>query len=52
MRAKFKGHGKPYGKEEFDKIFGDYDVSCASFVSIIFLLYRPYFARGSFLTIK
>jgi len=26
MRANFLGEGKPYGREEFDKFLGEYDV--------------------------
>lgn len=26
MAAKFEGKGKPFGREEFDKFLGDYDV--------------------------
>jgi hypothetical protein len=26
LKAKFMGIGKPWGREEFDKMLGDYDV--------------------------
>lgn len=31
--AKYRGKEKPYGREEFDKLFGDYDVSVETFFS-------------------
>jgi hypothetical protein len=31
LKAKFLGEGKPYGREEFDKLLGNFDVSIVSF---------------------
>ena len=28
LRAKFFGEGKPWGREEFDKMLGQFDVRC------------------------
>ena len=40
LRAKYEGCGKPYGPEEFKRIFTDYDVS-------LFVPYRRFTERAS-----
>jgi len=38
LKAKFMGIGKPFGRVEFDKLLGDYDVGPAVFSSTLLLL--------------
>lgn len=37
LRAKFLGDGKPFGKEEFDKFLGNYDVRPFAFPTAVLL---------------
>jgi hypothetical protein len=35
LRAKFDGQGKPFGRGEFDKFLGEYDVSRPHFSAVL-----------------
>jgi hypothetical protein len=37
LRAKFHGVGKPYGRVEFDKLLGEYDVCTPLYAEGVFL---------------